>query len=207
MCTEQLTKMKVYKILPVSFGCNSYILTSDGRRAVVVDCAGAEVYKKCKSLKLQPVAVLLTHGHYDHVLGCKAFADDGVPVFCGRGESDFIFSNANIALFGEIPDFKIFRELSDGDKIELGGINFKVIATPGHTAGSVCYMTEDCIFTGDTLFLETVGRTDLPTGSFESLKSSLKKLAEIKGNYKIYCGHYEDTTLNGERKNNAYLKC
>lgn len=199
--------MTVHKVLSRGFGCNSYILTADNRTAVVVDCADEGVFHECERLRLKPVAVLLTHGHFDHVGGCGKFYSEKVPVYCGEGEEEYIFSRENRSIFGGvyIPDFKIHKTLKDGEKITLGGINFEVIATPGHTAGGVCYVTDDCLFSGDTLFCGGVGRSDLPGGDFRQLTESLKKLFSIDKNLKVYCGHGENTTLAYERKNNPYV--
>ena len=199
--------MTVYTVLAQGFGCNSYILTADGVNAVVIDCADEGVFYECKRLGLNPVALLLTHGHFDHVGGCGKFYSEKVPIYCGDGEREYLFSRENRSIFGGvyIPDFKIYKTLSDGEKITLGGINFEVIATPGHTAGGVCYIAEDCLFSGDTLFKEGIGRSDLQGGNFMQLKHSLKKLFAIEKNLKVYCGHGEDTTLAYERKNNPYV--
>ena len=199
--------MTVHTVLPGYFGCNSYILTKDNKTAVIVDCADNGAFYECERLGLQPVALLLTHGHFDHVGGCGKFYAENIPVYCGAGEEDYIFSSENRSVFGGvyIPDFKIFKTLSDGEKITLGGIEFNVISTPGHTAGGVCYVAEDCLFSGDTLFCGSIGRTDLPGGNFSELKNSLKKLLSIDRNLKVYCGHGENTTLDYERKHNPYI--
>lgn len=199
--------MQVYKVYAKSFGCNSYIVTKDDKRAVIIDCADTEVYFKCIEKNLIPVAVLLTHGHFDHVGGLGKFFEENIPIYCGECEKPFIHSPENRGIFGGvyIPEFEIHKTLKDGEEIELAGINFKVIHTPGHTEGSVCYLAEGCLFTGDTLFCEGVGRCDLPTGSSEKLYKSVKKLFSLKGDYKVYCGHEEDTTLEHERKNNPYI--
>ena len=81
-----------------------------------------------------------------------------------------------------------------------------VLETSGHTAGSCCYLTENALFTGDTLFRGSIGRWDLPTGNFSQLINSIKKLAALDGDYKIYCGHGEDSTLSRERSYNPYLR-
>ncbi len=200
--------MVVKKILPDGFGSNSYILTKDGKNAVIVDCAEQSLYSECLEAGLTPCAVLLTHGHFDHVGGCGKFFEKGVPIYCGELEKDFIFSDANRSIFGGvyIPEFEIYKTLKDGQVLELGGINFKVIHTAGHTAGSVCYLAEDCLFTGDTLFKCSVGRCDLPTGNANQLIKSVKKLFSLDGGYKVYCGHEGDTTLDYERKFNPYGK-
>ena len=199
--------MTVYRVLSGGFGCNSYILTADNKTAVVVDCADEGVYYECERKGLKPVALLLTHGHFDHVGGCGKFYAENVPIYCGEGEKEYIFSKENRSVFGGvyIPDFKIFKTLTDGERIALGGINFEVISTPGHTVGGVCYLAEDCLFSGDTLFKEGIGRSDLPGGNFKQLKESLKKLFSIDKNLKVYCGHGEDTTLGYEGKNNPYV--
>ena len=198
--------MKVYKIFAKNFGCNSYILTADDETAVVIDCANSQVYDKCLDYGLTPVAVLLTHGHFDHVGGCSKFDAEGVPIYCGENEKDFIFSEGNKTLFGGvfIPPFKISGVFEDGQVVEFAGIRFKVINTPGHTEGSVCYLTEGCIFTGDTLFCEGAGRWDLPTGNEKKLRISLKRLFSIKGDIKVCPGHEEDTTIAYERANNPF---
>ena len=199
--------MTVYKVLSRGFGCNSYILTADGKSAVIVDCADEGVYYECERMGLKPVALLLTHGHFDHVGGCGKFFAEKVPIFCGEGEKEYLFSRQNRSIFGgvPIPDFEIYKTLNDGEKITLGGINFEVISTPGHTVGGVCYLAGDCLFSGDTLFNGSIGRSDLPGGNYKQLKDSLKKLFSIDKNLKVYCGHGENTTLGYERKNNPYV--
>ncbi len=198
--------MEILSVRPAGFGCNSYICTSDKKTAVVIDCADEGVYRACERLNLQPVAVLLTHGHFDHVGGCGAFFAAGVPIYCGENEKQYIFSAENRSLFGGvyIPKFEIFRTLSDGEKITLGGMEFTVISTPGHTVGGVSYLTENNLFSGDTLFHGSVGRSDLPGGDFIQLKNSLKKLFALDGGVKVYCGHGAQTDIADERKNNPY---
>jgi len=200
--------MKVIKISSFGDACNSFAVTSDGENAVVIDCGAADVYQKVINLNLNPVAVLLTHGHFDHVGGAGEFYSARVPVYCGEKEKDFIFSAENRGLFGGvyIPDFEISKTFKDDEEFALAGIKFKVLQTPGHTAGSVCYVAENVIFSGDTLFKGNVGRTDLPMGSWVQLKESVKKLYALKGDFKVYCGHGEETTLGYERKNNAYIR-
>ena len=199
--------MTVYKIAGRGYGCNSYILTSDNKTAVVIDCADEKVYSECEKRGLKPVAVLLTHGHFDHVGGCGLFYSKNVPIYCGEKEREYIFSEENRSVFGGvyIPKFDICEGLKDKEKVTFGGITFEIISTPGHTAGGVCYLAEDCLFSGDTLFLGSVGRCDLPGGNFSELKNSLKKLLSIDRNLKVYCGHGENTTLDYERKHNPYI--
>lgn len=200
--------MKVIKVYPDSYESNAYIVTKDGNYAVVIDCPHEKALDKCRELKLKVCGVLLTHGHFDHVGGVGAAYESGVPIFCGEREKDFIFSKENLGIFGGVfvPHFEIYKTLSDGEELEFGGIKFKVLHTPGHTAGSVCYIAEDCIFTGDTLFCGSVGRWDLPSGNGAELINSVNKILALEGDKKVYCGHGEDTALQRERESNPYAR-
>lgn len=200
--------MKVYKILPQGFASNTYICTNDGKTAVLVDCAQPRVYEECLKLGLTPQYVLLTHGHFDHIGGCALLEEKGAGICLGEGELPLIFGEGNLAAaFGErIEEFKISRTFRDGEQFTLCGIDFTAIATPGHTAGGMCYLADGCLFTGDTLFCESVGRCDFPTGNGFELIKSVKKLFALQGDYAVYCGHDADTTLSHERKYNPYVK-
>ena len=204
--TERNKIMKVYKIYPTGFAATSYIVTADDKTAAVIDCAQDQVYDRCRELGLKPEGVLLTHGHFDHIGGCARFASYGIPIYATEEEADNMFG----ADYAEMTDTVIKRFplylLSGGQTITVAGIDFKVISTPGHSEGSVCYLAEGCLFSGDTLFRENVGRTDLPTGSWRQLYNSIKKLYALPGDFTVYCGHDEDTTLNYERLFNPYVK-
>lgn len=200
--------MKVIKVEPLGFASNSYVLTADDRTAVVIDPYENRVLKVLEQNNLECKYVLLTHGHFDHVGLCGKLFESGAQICCGEQEKDYIFSPENKQLLGgvHIPDFKISRTFADGEKFNLCGIDFTAIHTPGHTAGSMCYIAEDCLFSGDTLFRAGIGRTDLPTGSFSELTTSIKKLFALPRDLKIYTGHGEDTTLSFERQFNPYVR-
>ncbi len=156
--------------------------------------------------------ILLTHGHYDHIGGTDAvLSKTGGKAEVAIGESDVPMlgdSFSNLSKFfssSPLDSLKCNIALHDGDKITLGESVFNVIETPGHTKGSVCFICEDSIFSGDTLFYRSHGRTDFPTGSNMEMASSLKKLAALKGNYTVYPGHNITTTLEAERKYNPYI--
>ena len=200
--------MQVFKVLPFNGDSNSYILTADNKTAVVIDPSGQSVLDILKKHGLECKFVLLTHGHFDHVGACGVLFSLGAQVCCGEHEKNLIFSKEYLSIFGgvPVPRFEVSHTFKDGEEITLCGIDFKVLETSGHTAGSCCYLTENALFTGDTLFRSGVGRWDLPTGSFPQLLNSIKILASLDGDYKIYCGHGEDSTLSRERAYNPYLR-
>lgn len=201
--------MKVIKVLPRGFGSNCFILTADDKTAVVVDPADNGVLTALSNNNLRCEYVLLTHGHFDHVGGCAALCKNGVRVYCGEAEKPLIFSAGYLSLFGgvSVPPFEVYATLKDGEGFSLCGINFKAIHTAGHTAGGMCYIADGkYLFTGDTLFRRSIGRTDLFGGNFAELLKSLKKIAALEGNYKVLCGHEDDTSLDDERLYNPYLR-
>ena len=200
-------KPKVIKISRDGVSGNTYIVTADNRTGVVIDPSEPGTWDEVMRRGIVCPYVLLTHGHFDHVGGCREFNENGANIICSEREKGFIFSPENLGIFGgvDIPLFMVSRTLRDGEQFNLCGINFTAIATPGHTAGSMCYLSYDNLFTGDTLFKESVGRTDLPTGSQRDLYYSLKKLSALEGDYKIYAGHGANSTLSHEREYNPFI--
>ncbi len=154
--------------------------------------------------------ILLTHGHFDHIIGVKSVKEKyGAQVVISKEDEPMLNSSKlSLAVFCNAPQNNVDADIivKDGDEITLGEIKIKVMATPGHTSGSVCYIAENCIFSGDTLFYCSCGRTDFPSGSSEQMMSSLQKLKALDGDYKVYTGHNNLTTLDFERKNNPYMK-
>lgn len=157
------------------------------------------------------VGIMLTHGHYDHFKNLKeVYLKYKVPVYITKNDStkinDIVLSCAN--LFGILKldncDYQ-FKYLQEG-YIEIGSFRIKVLLTPGHTNGSVCLIIDDVMFSGDTLFLDGVGRTDLPTGNSIMLNKSIIKLMNIEKNYQVFPGHGEPTTIELERKYNYYYQ-
>ena len=185
---------------------NSYLLTENGKDAVIIDCGGEEPLFEAQRRNLTPRYVLLTHGHFDHILGCATLQEAGAKIACSEAELPLIKSNANLAsdMGLRVPAFSIDFTFREGDELDLCGISFEVIATPGHTPGGVCFRTGNALFTGDTLFREGVGRVDFPGGSGEQLRESVRKLLAIEGDLEVYPGHDEATTLEHERKCNPF---
>lgn len=154
--------------------------------------------------------ILLTHGHFDHIIGARdTKAKYGAKVVISSEDKPMLSSSKlSLAAFCNAPQNDVEADVvvADGDEITLGDTVIKVMSTPGHTLGSVCYIAENCIFSGDTLFYCSCGRTDFPSGSPKQMMSSLQKLKALDGDYKVYTGHNNLTTLDFERKNNPYMK-
>ena len=151
--------------------------------------------------------ILLTHGHFDHILGLTDLKN-ALGARAVINKNDMIVSD-NINEFTRLfnlpdsvpPKYEIF--VNDEDTIKTGNLIFFFFSTPGHTEGGVCYLLDDKLFSGDTLFRESVGRTDLFGGNYKKLQSSIKdKLFKLNDNVKIYPGHGEETTIGHEKKYN-----
>lgn len=200
--------MNVTKIYPVGFAANSYLLTEDGKTAVAIDPAQPRILEEAQKRGLKVEFVLLTHGHFDHVGGVAALRQAGARVGCAEAERE-IALRRNLARefgYGAVAPFLVDFTVSDGETFELCKIRIRAIATPGHTAGGVSYLAGRCLFTGDSLFQGSVGRCDLPTGNGAQLEQSVRKLYALEGDYTVYPGHGENTTLDDERKYNGYIR-
>lgn len=201
--------MQVFKIYPQGFAANSYFLTQDEKTAVVIDPAQPRIADEAKRRGLTVMHVLLTHGHFDHIGGCAALQAEGAKVGCLAKEAPLALGKNNMADYfgGHVPPFSVDFTFGDGDILSLDGMQFLVIATPGHTAGGACFCVGDHLFTGDTLFAGDIGRSDLPTGSGAQLTESVRKLYALQGDFTVCPGHGEDTTLEYERHHNGWVRC
>ncbi len=200
--------MKIFSIKSGPLKVNSYFLVNEQTmRAVVIDAgeSGNVISDVENKTGIKVTANLLTHAHYDHSRNSKKLKENGVKIYISKEDSKKIYNGGHLGGIN-FPVFEPDFTFSDGDELELEGIKIKVIATPGHSSGSVSFLVENNLFTGDTLLKESVGRTDFVTGDFESLKNSIQKLYSLCGDYNVFPGHGEFTTLSYERKNNPFIK-
>ena len=197
-------KVKLLRVGPI--GTNCYILEDDQTNLAAVIDPGDEPELIQEALEKEGVEVrylLLTHGHYDHTTAVPALhrvypqADIYLHQADANGAGSTLFP-----LAGEVDDLKLYDE---GDVIRLGDHEIQVLHTPGHSPGSVTLKVEDVLFTGDTLFAGSCGRTDLRGGSYEQIMQSLKRLGELKGDFHVCPGHEATSTLERERRSNPFL--
>lgn len=205
----------IIKTLTVgSFQVNNYLVVcQQTNQAVLIDAGGDyELTKRvAKENNAEIKYILNTHGHLDHIAGDYDFQTrDGVKVYAHK-DDEFLFNSLkeHLTMFGmphyETPKIDVF--IDETSKIVLGELEFSVIHTPGHSPGSVCYMLNDgIIFAGDTIFMHSVGRTDLPGGSYEQLENSIRnKIFKLDEGCTIYSGHGPATTVKNEKEHNPFF--
>lgn len=191
---------------------NCYIAVSEKKNAAVID-PGAEagrIFRYLSANGLTAKKILLTHGHIDHVGAVKEIKDaTGAEVCIHSADAQMLCSAVrNLAAFmGEsYQPTEADRFLEEGDTVTLDELTFEVLHTPGHTPGSVSYLAEKTLFSGDTLFAGSIGRTDFPGGDAEQMNVSLRRLSALPGDYTVLSGHGERSSLAWERNHNPYLR-
>ena len=212
--------MNILQFIFNSYAVNTYLLTAENGTTVVIDpaCADEVEFARLKKIieekQLNVVCMLLTHAHADHVLGVKFIADT-FP------HAQFLMHEEGLPLYENANDYSLImgfkkREfpapsgfVTDGQELEFSDITLKVLHTPGHAPGSVCYYSQadDVVFTGDVLFHGSIGRTDLPGGSFETLRISIiEKLFSLPDATLVLPGHGEETTIEFEKQHNPFCR-
>ena len=191
---------------------NSYVFYSeDSKDCFIIDPAdrSEEMEKFVEDNKLKPLYVILTHGHIDHCGGAKELCEKfGIDIMIHKDDVDLIVSPINVDLqnsLGLSSPPKPEKLLNDNELIEESDLKLKVLHTPGHTPGSISLLYDNIIFSGDTLFFGSIGRTDLPGGDFGVIKRSLQKLMEFPDKTVILPGHGDFTSIGQEKKINPFL--
>ena len=195
------------KTIPVGqLETNCYVVTNEDTLECVVIEPGDEsntILDYMESNHLKCRAILLTHGHYDHVGAVDAVAEEtGAVVYMNERDDARRSADSHLPYLLK----ENGRSYDDGDVIEAAGLRFEVIATPGHTPGGVTLKCGDALFTGDTLFKGSCGRTDLPGGNMLEELASLRRICELAGDFEVYPGHMDPSTLEREREFNYYCR-
>ncbi|RKX22046.1 MAG: MBL fold metallo-hydrolase [Candidatus Zixiibacteriota bacterium] len=206
--------MKISTIVVGPFAVNCYLLWDDNGEGVIVD-PGAEKDKIIETVNkagFSPKAILLTHGHGDHI---AAVADIkvkyNIPLYIGNGEEDLLKNpSANVSAYFDEPIIAPDADylLEDKQIVKFGSIEFQILSTPGHSPAGICYLNEkeNLLFTGDTLFAGSIGRTDFPGCSTEKLLSSIReKILVLPDGIICFPGHGSHTTVGTERNSNPFL--
>lgn len=203
--------MIVKKFVVGDMGNNNYLLIN-GNDAAIIDCTGdiPELESVVKENNAELKYILLTHAHFDHIGGVKKLKEKtGAKVYLHTEDKEILdMTNEFMNMVGlpeiDVPEIDVY--INEGDKIQLGDSVLDVIHLPGHTPGGVGYLVDNMLFSGDTIFLNSVGRTDLPGGNFNILKESIKnKLFNLDGSTIIYTGHGAETSVDYEKKYNSFI--
>lgn len=206
--------MRIYSLKPLSVcDTNSYLVASNENNAVLIDAPADAPYilEQLELYGLTLKKIFLTHGHFDHVGAVADLVDaTGCQVYISYRDKNKLYDEDSMLVnhfmvrgyrkyTGDVITF------TEDDILTLDELEFDVVETPGHTSGSVCFICGDTMFSGDTLFARSCGRTDMPDGDWEAMKASLKKISELGGDLKVYPGHMQSTTLETERRLNQYM--
>lgn len=204
--------MEIITIYPRGFGANTYAVTVDGQTAIVLDPSQPRVESELIKRGLKATYVLLTHCHFDHVGGVSVLQESGAKVLCSAEEKGLIGTEADLfSAFGAPRKSYVVEEtFYDGEEKTLGDFKVKMLLTPGHTKGSCCYLFtakdgDRGLFTGDTLFNGSIGRTDFPTGNIGQMRESLRKLCSLDSSLAVYPGHNDETTIDNEKRTNPFI--
>ncbi len=203
--------MEINSLVLGPLGTNCYLVSGE-KGAVVIDPGfkSDEVKSFLEKHSDKERMIILTHAHFDHIGAAPELQEElDIKIAIGEKDNPALADgniNMSIAFNFDIKPFSADILLKDGEILNVGDLCFKIIETPGHTVGGISLLSGDVLFSGDTLFYESVGRTDLPGGDFNTLLMSLERLFELDENTKVYSGHGVPTTINHEKNHNPYRK-
>lgn len=215
---EPTPGIRIARIESAPFGENCYVISRPGAAACLVIDPGFEpdaIIEWIDAQRLEPAAILLTHGHSDHIAGNETLRDrwPGLPILIGRGDASKLtdpMGNLSGQFGFPLRSPPADRLLDDGERLEVGGFPLLVHAIPGHSSGHIVYLLEDSdpaiVFGGDVLFREGIGRTDFPDGDFESLAAGIRgHLYSLPDSSIVFPGHGEETTTGHEKRHNPFV--
>ncbi len=206
--------MRIHNLFPGSIGSNCYLVEDSGQALIIDPSASASaILRRLREDGCTPVGILLTHGHFDHIMSVDTLrqAEPNLKVYIHEADAPMLTDadkNAFALFFGQERVWNAADVLlQKGDKIQVGSAAFTVIHTPGHSPGSICYLCADegVMFTGDTLFADNIGRCDLWGGSYATIRQSLKSLRDYDGGLTILPGHGDSNTLSKALDNTMYI--
>ncbi len=197
------SKLQIQTLAVGPIRANCYILSLPGRDDCVLVDPGAQAERILAAAKgKQIAAVLLTHGHFDHIGAAAGVLAQDTALYIHFLDDPMLRDpekNMAVMIGQELAIEATATPVKEGDVLTAAGITFTVLHTPGHTPGSVCYQAENALFTGDTMFRHGYGRTDLPGGSWNDLYQSMKRLLLMQKEFQVYPGHDDSTTIGGEQ--------
>jgi glyoxylase-like metal-dependent hydrolase (beta-lactamase superfamily II) len=206
--------MKVKTLVTGLYEVNTYLVYNDPNNVFIIDpgADAEDIINVLEANKLTPAAILLSHGHADHISALDELLEHyRVPVKITAEDAAWAFTALNsFPGYEQVQKYPedLISVVRDGDEISAGDLTLQVLHTPGHTPGSVCFVADDgrAIFAGDTLFAGSIGRTDFPGGDWNAMAQSLKKLMQLAEDYDVYPGHCESTTIGKEKRTNQYCR-
>ena len=190
-----------------------FLMNPDTKEMIIVDPPenASAIFRKVEAMEGKPVAILLTHGHFDHIMASKEVKEKyNIPIYAHGAEAD-VLADPSLNLSGMVgTSYTLTADvlLKEGDEPEIPGFKVRVLHTPGHTQGSCCYYfyEDKMLISGDTLFCGSCGRTDFPTSSGKKMMESLKRLVnELPGEVSVYPGHESSTTIAYEKRSNPFV--